>query len=589
MEINEINEGKVNKLNRKIDHIDFNQNDSDEPVLNIAKEAGFSLTKKQESVLEIEKLLTKREMIRWKRLSKSKRNRIIKQVMHSHTGFNLKKAIEKAEKNQQNEILNKALYYDKELRVKEKADEETKKQKRDHRKRSDCIASETRTNNIILKSNEAAANTINRDVKKAAETSVTAGTGGTSQVVKAGKKVTEKVSQKFKEQISKKDKKEIKQEEKQQIATPAIKLMKPFVATLSVIIASAGAAISTFLLPVILVISIIISICTIPFLSAESIKQTAKISIQKISESALEYRDDIHDIATEEGMTDYESLILAIIMTESGGNGNDIMGCGASTPKESLKNGIKILKNQITLATELGCDLKSAVQAYNYGPQFLNFVSKNHKGKYSLTAAKEFAKNKCAEQGLKDTSVNNPNSWWVEWRNELARADGYLIYKFGNCYYVPVVWSYLSNSIYDIDKLQTLFETALACEGNPYLFGGTDPENGIDCSAFMQYCYKSIGISLPRTAQMQHDSTLLTIHKANEKDFQPMPGDLVFFKNTYKSLEVTITHVEMVYEPGKSFGAGNPIGFHDLNDAYHLQHIDSYGRFKPSVFSYNKY
>lgn len=44
-----------------------------------------------------------------------------------------------------------------------------------------------------------------------------------------------------------------------------------------------------------------------------------------------------------------------------------------------------------------------------------------------------------------------------------------------------------------------------ACQfvGNPYVYGGTSPERGADCSGFVQTIYKRFGISLPRTATAQ--------------------------------------------------------------------------------------
>lgn len=40
-------------------------------------------------------------------------------------------------------------------------------------------------------------------------------------------------------------------------------------------------------------------------------------------------------------------------------------------------------------------------------------------------------------------------------------------------------------------------------KGTPYKWGGNDPINGIDCSAFVKYLYGQIGLNLPRTAAEQ--------------------------------------------------------------------------------------
>ncbi|MGM7634705.1 C40 family peptidase [Bacillus sp. Hm123] len=63
--------------------------------------------------------------------------------------------------------------------------------------------------------------------------------------------------------------------------------------------------------------------------------------------------------------------------------------------------------------------------------------------------------------------------------------------------------------------------------GVRYVFGGTTPR-GFDCSGFTQYVYKKHGISIPRTTGEQY-RVGTSVAKSQLK-----PGDLVFFKNTYK-------------------------------------------------------
>lgn len=59
--------------------------------------------------------------------------------------------------------------------------------------------------------------------------------------------------------------------------------------------------------------------------------------------------------------------------------------------------------------------------------------------------------------------------------------------------------------------------------GTPYLWGGTNPKSGFDCSGFTQYVYAHFGISLGRTTWDQIQNGV-SVPKS-----QLQPGDLVFF------------------------------------------------------------
>jgi cell wall-associated NlpC family hydrolase len=59
--------------------------------------------------------------------------------------------------------------------------------------------------------------------------------------------------------------------------------------------------------------------------------------------------------------------------------------------------------------------------------------------------------------------------------------------------------------------------------GTPYLWGGTSPSTGFDCSGFTQYVYRHFGISVGRTTYDQINDGV-QVSRDNLK-----PGDLVFF------------------------------------------------------------
>lgn len=58
--------------------------------------------------------------------------------------------------------------------------------------------------------------------------------------------------------------------------------------------------------------------------------------------------------------------------------------------------------------------------------------------------------------------------------------------------------------------------------GTPYRYGGTDPQNGIDCSGLIQWAYKQVGIDLPRVTYDQVNAGVAV------DPTQMQPGDLVF-------------------------------------------------------------
>jgi cell wall-associated NlpC family hydrolase len=63
--------------------------------------------------------------------------------------------------------------------------------------------------------------------------------------------------------------------------------------------------------------------------------------------------------------------------------------------------------------------------------------------------------------------------------------------------------------------------------GVPYVYGGTNPATGLDCSALVQRAYADLGITLPRTSQEQS-----TMGTAVASLAQAQPGDLLGFDGT---------------------------------------------------------
>jgi cell wall-associated NlpC family hydrolase len=82
---------------------------------------------------------------------------------------------------------------------------------------------------------------------------------------------------------------------------------------------------------------------------------------------------------------------------------------------------------------------------------------------------------------------------------------------------------------------------ALSQVGTPYVWGGETPGVGFDCSGLVQAAYAVAGVSLPRVAQDQYDSSTKLPPGA-----VLAPGDLVFFGGGPASIDHVGLYVGVV-------------------------------------------
>ncbi|MBK7424914.1 MAG: C40 family peptidase [Propionivibrio sp.] len=112
------------------------------------------------------------------------------------------------------------------------------------------------------------------------------------------------------------------------------------------------------------------------------------------------------------------------------------------------------------------------------------------------------------------------------------------------------------------NSAQDLILKGLELVGINYRRGGTDPENGLDCSGFVQIVFKdAVGMLLPRTAREQ--SEMGNIVDRNELK----AGDLVFFntmRRTFSHVGIYLGDNRFLHAPR----AGAEVRVEDMSQGY---------------------
>lgn len=105
------------------------------------------------------------------------------------------------------------------------------------------------------------------------------------------------------------------------------------------------------------------------------------------------------------------------------------------------------------------------------------------------------------------------------------------------------------------------------CLGTPYVFGGTIPGVGLDCSAYVSYVYRNVGLVNGRY-------TAEGLWNMSEHIDDPQPGDMIFFKGTYKS---GISHIGIYAGNGMMYHSGKPNQKASFETAYFKKHFAGFG------------
>ena len=120
-------------------------------------------------------------------------------------------------------------------------------------------------------------------------------------------------------------------------------------------------------------------------------------------------------------------------------------------------------------------------------------------------------------------------------------------------------------------EFAAIYEEAKKYVGTPYVWGGSTPETGFDCSGYVCWVYNQNGYDVGRTTANGLWQKSQHISEAEAK-----PGDLVFFKGTYDT--PGMSHCGIYLGNGMMVSAGDPIKYADIHSSYWQQYLAGFGR-----------
>ncbi|WP_250028070.1 transglycosylase SLT domain-containing protein [Paractinoplanes maris] len=91
---------------------------------------------------------------------------------------------------------------------------------------------------------------------------------------------------------------------------------------------------------------------------------------------------------------------------------------------------------------------------------------------------------------------------------------------------------------------QNVVDAAKKYLGTPYVFGSTDPDKGLDCSALVQRAYGDLGIKVPRLSHQQAKAGEPVANLAQAK-----PGDILAFDSPVDHVAIYLGDNKMIAAP----------------------------------------
>ena len=120
-------------------------------------------------------------------------------------------------------------------------------------------------------------------------------------------------------------------------------------------------------------------------------------------------------------------------------------------------------------------------------------------------------------------------------------------------------------------EFAAIYKEAQKYVGTPYVWGGSTPETGFDCSGYVCWVYNQNGYDVGRTTANGLWNKSQHISEAEAK-----PGDLVFFEGTYDTPGKS--HVGIYLGNGMMVSAGDPIKYANIHSSYWQKYLSGFGR-----------
>ena len=295
-----------------------------------------------------------------------------------------------------------------------------------------------------------------------------------------------------------------------------------------------------------------------------------------ISAEVEAYRPLIRLYAAQHGIPEYEDLIAAVMMQESGGQGTDPMQCsesGYNTRYPHAPNSITDLEYSIDVGVHTLADVLNmagvespidldhislALQGYNFGPGYISWALANYGG-YSEPNAIEFSDMMAAQYG------------WAGYGDKAYVSHVLRYYPVGrafmgegNAAMVAVAQSQIGN-----------------VGGAPYWSWW-----GLDyrvewCAIFVSWCadqcgYLDAGVLPKMEGVRPYVDWFIERGQWQGRDYEPSPGDIIFFDWENDGLADHVGIVEKV-EDGLIYTVEGNSGDRCVENRYYLGSAPVYG------------